>query len=543
MPEARGCRTGSPLRPLPPRRRRPRRARHPTPPLHRRPPVRNSSDGVAEQRAYDAALDLFKRGDYQGAIGGFGAFVKSVSAQSARVVGAVLDRQRAVRASRLSRVDRHAAAVAEGIPGQQQGAGRAAQHRIRAGRHGRQRGRAAHARGVDRQVSEVRSASTARRGSAARRALTPAIDGRPFRGARVRVAARARPARPAVAGHARPVPDLAVGDHAAADAGRDGAAVLSSASSTNSRRSSSSPPRRSGACSSCGADSATTGARTICTRRAQRWSREHGGRFPRGCGDARDAARHRPLDGRGDRGVRRRRARRHPRRQRQARARAASRRRRVAGRAARAGGIVLAQTLLPYARVARRRCTSRAKRHRRVHAGDDGHRRDDLHARAAALRCMSGARRLRGAAGRADRCRLPSPRPRKVLPQRAVTVLLLERDGRSAARAAPAGRHLGRPVEPARKRRSKPTLRTYVAARFDAAVGRGRRFAAADARLHAFRPDDAPGQRVRITRWPSRARMPGVEWFARDAALASALPAPIRNLLRALAFDSRSADS
>ena len=41
------------------------------------PPVRNPADGVAEQRAYDAALDLFKRGDYQGAINGFSAFVKT----------------------------------------------------------------------------------------------------------------------------------------------------------------------------------------------------------------------------------------------------------------------------------------------------------------------------------------------------------------------------------------------------------------------------------------------------------------------------------
>lgn len=41
------------------------------------PPARNSSDGVAEQRAYDAALDLFKRGDYQGSIAGFGSFVKT----------------------------------------------------------------------------------------------------------------------------------------------------------------------------------------------------------------------------------------------------------------------------------------------------------------------------------------------------------------------------------------------------------------------------------------------------------------------------------
>ena len=41
------------------------------------PPPRTANDGVAEQRAYDAALDLFKRGDYQGAINGFGSFVKT----------------------------------------------------------------------------------------------------------------------------------------------------------------------------------------------------------------------------------------------------------------------------------------------------------------------------------------------------------------------------------------------------------------------------------------------------------------------------------
>jgi len=41
------------------------------------PPPRNAADGVAEQRAYDAALDQFKRGDYAGAINGFNAFLKS----------------------------------------------------------------------------------------------------------------------------------------------------------------------------------------------------------------------------------------------------------------------------------------------------------------------------------------------------------------------------------------------------------------------------------------------------------------------------------
>ena len=35
------------------------------------------SDSAAEQRAYDAALDLFKRGDYGGAIGAFNGFVRT----------------------------------------------------------------------------------------------------------------------------------------------------------------------------------------------------------------------------------------------------------------------------------------------------------------------------------------------------------------------------------------------------------------------------------------------------------------------------------
>ena len=41
------------------------------------PPPRAANDGVAEQRAYDAALDFFKRGDYQGAINAFGSFFKT----------------------------------------------------------------------------------------------------------------------------------------------------------------------------------------------------------------------------------------------------------------------------------------------------------------------------------------------------------------------------------------------------------------------------------------------------------------------------------
>ncbi|MEP7060964.1 MAG: tol-pal system protein YbgF [Betaproteobacteria bacterium] len=40
-------------------------------------PTVNATPGAGEQKAYDAALDQFKRADYAGAIGSFGAFVKS----------------------------------------------------------------------------------------------------------------------------------------------------------------------------------------------------------------------------------------------------------------------------------------------------------------------------------------------------------------------------------------------------------------------------------------------------------------------------------
>src|SRR5205823_10231869 len=46
------------------------------PPVASAPPP-PPSDPAAEQRAYDAALDRFKRGDYMGAIAGFSTFVKN----------------------------------------------------------------------------------------------------------------------------------------------------------------------------------------------------------------------------------------------------------------------------------------------------------------------------------------------------------------------------------------------------------------------------------------------------------------------------------
>ena len=120
----------------------------------------------------------------------------------------------------------------------------------------------------------------------------------------------ARPPRPAVAGHARPVPRLAVRDHAAADAGRDGARLLRALPRALPRRRARWPPRRSTTCSRCGAASATTAARATCTA-ARRWSSPSTAARSRARAPAlADAARHRPLDRRGDRRVLLRRARR-----------------------------------------------------------------------------------------------------------------------------------------------------------------------------------------------------------------------------------------
>ena len=47
------------------------------PPAGVAPPARPPSDPAVEQRAYDAALDQFKRGDYGGAIANFSGFVKN----------------------------------------------------------------------------------------------------------------------------------------------------------------------------------------------------------------------------------------------------------------------------------------------------------------------------------------------------------------------------------------------------------------------------------------------------------------------------------
>ena len=50
-------------------------------------------------------------------------------------------------------------------------------------------------------------------------------------------------------------------------------------------------------------------------------------------------------------------------------------------------------------------------------------------------------------------------------------------------------------------------------------------------------------QRVAVRAWPPRAEAPGLLWLTRDDALAAALPAPIRKLLRRLLVSDGACDA
>jgi len=128
---------------------------------------------------------------------------------------------------------------------------------------------------------------------------------------------------------------------------------------------------------------------------------------------------------------------------------------------------------------------------------------------------------------------IPSPRPRKALPSRAVQALLLERDGRTLLeQRAPLGVWAGLWSLP--ELPLGGDVAAHVATRFGATVAALQALPPVAHAFTHFRLTIHP-VRVAISTWPPAMRSPGVEWFAHEAALACALPAPIRKLIRSIA--------
>ena len=132
--------------------------------------------------------------------------------------------------------------------------------------------------------------------------------------------------------------------------------------------------------------------------------------------------------------------------------------------------------------------------------------------------------------GRVDE--LPTPRPMKVLPQRAVRVLVIERAGEILLEKRPAiGIWGGLWSLP--ELDIEADVAAHCRARFRARVVAGAELAPIEHGFTHFRLTLRP-QRVAIRAWPIRAESPGYLWLPRDDALAAALPAPIRALVRTL---------
>ena len=127
---------------------------------------------------------------------------------------------------------------------------------------------------------------------------------------------------------------------------------------------------------------------------------------------------------------------------------------------------------------------------------------------------------------------LPSPRPRKELPQRALRVLVFERAGQILLEKRP-------PIGIWGGLWSLPEIAldddacAFARARFDAEATVGAALAPIEHGFTHFALTLHP-QRMNVARWPSRIEAPQYVWLARDDALNAALPSPIRKLLRAL---------
>jgi A/G-specific adenine glycosylase len=128
---------------------------------------------------------------------------------------------------------------------------------------------------------------------------------------------------------------------------------------------------------------------------------------------------------------------------------------------------------------------------------------------------------------------LPAPRPRKDLPRRSVTVLLLQRGGDILLeQRPPMGVWSGLWSLPEVPCEGDPV--DHVVARFQAGADVPRRLPAFTQAFTHFVLTMQPVA-MTVVEWPSTVNAGGCAWFTRDAAIAAALPSPIRKLLRAYA--------
>ncbi len=127
---------------------------------------------------------------------------------------------------------------------------------------------------------------------------------------------------------------------------------------------------------------------------------------------------------------------------------------------------------------------------------------------------------------------LPSPRPRKALPQRAVRVLVLERAGAMLLEKRPAAGIWGG-LWSLPEADVDTDVAAHCVARFAARVAAGEELPPIEHGFTHYRLTIRP-QRVTVRTWPRRAESPGLLWLTREDALAAALPAPIRKLIRSL---------
>jgi A/G-specific adenine glycosylase len=151
-----------------------------------------------------------------------------------------------------------------------------------------------------------------------------------------------------------------------------------------------------------------------------------------------------------------------------------------------------------------------------------------LRTRPACERCPVAADCVARRDGRVDA--LPSPRPAKLLPRRALRVLLLTYAGTLLLeRRPPVGIWAGLWSLP--EMPLDEDVAAHCRARFGAEVTVREPLAPIEHGFTHYHLTLHP-QPVAVRRWPVRAEAPGQAWLLPDEAITAALPAPIRRLLK-----------